>query len=229
MTYVNVTETFVDPIACAAHEWSHFGETSDEQTYWSCGAHLATLPASIFTGAVDALIGLGSGICMVCTAFTTYECMGVKEVAVNHLESASGLLTRLYLGLVRAANPLTQFPEDALVSSNGYGFLSGLVIDSLVPVAEACAESDTLLVQHGASRLTYVLIFACMLIARILDLLIGVSAALFSIISFGKIEVVNNIALRNLPLPVMELFHIPSLIINPWVALPVESESEEEI
>ncbi len=216
MTYISVTHTLVDPIEKTAQTWADLGarenEDEEENLAYSRCAYLGTVPLSIFAGAIDTLIGVGSGIGMWFTALTcgsSERHVVVREFAYKHLESSSGLLKKVYHGLIKTVNPLAAVREEQ-------GFAAGLVQETFVPIAKVCTLFGNPFIRYGASRLTLAMMFVCALVARVVDLAIGVIAALFSILTRGEFGALNNTALRNLQLPIGDLFIIPTVIINPW-------------
>ncbi len=105
-----------------------------------------------------------------------------------------------------------------LIGIGGNGFITHFVTDALKNIARDCYRSENLLIQHVASRLTYAVLAISSLVTRAVDGVIGIPAAGLAILTFGKIESLNNLAYRSLQTPgiVEDLFYCTIKIINPW-------------
>lgn len=105
-----------------------------------------------------------------------------------------------------------------MISGDGDGFLSDLVINPLKDIARSCYNSDNFLKRHVASRLTYALLAVSCLVTRAVDGIIGIPAAGLSILTGGKFESLNNLAYRTLQAPgiINDLFYCTIKFINPW-------------
>lgn len=228
MSYTNVTYASTKP---AEHYVASSWVQSDETTFLkkhvlARGAHLLLTPASFITSAVDTIIGLGAGIGAICTLG---KHQSTVKVAFNHLSGSNKLFVRPYVNFLQTINPEAKFSGDAanqpfglakqaMISGDGDGFLSDLVINPLKNIARSCYNSDNFLKRHVASRLTYALLAVACLVTRAVDGIIGIPAAGLSILTGGKFESLNNLAYRTLQAPgiINDLFYCTIKFINPW-------------
>lgn len=221
MSYTNVTYASTKP---AEHYVDSNWVQSDETTFLkkhvlARGAHILLTPSSFITCAVDTIIGLGAGLGAICTLGKNKQTF---KVACSHLSSSNKLFVRPYVNFLKTINPEAKFSGDAakqaMISGNGDGFLSDLVIDPLKNIARNCYNSDNFLKRHIASRLTYALLAVSCLVTRAVDGIIGIPAAGLSILTGGKFESLNNLAYRTLQAPgiINDLFYCTIKFINPW-------------
>lgn len=236
MSYTNVTYASTKP---AEHYVDSNWVESDKTTFLkkhvlARGAHLLLAPASFITSAVDTIIGLGAGIGAICTLGKHQPTI---KAAFNHLSSSNKLVVRPYVNILQTINPKAKFSGDLanqpyvvrylaqctdykppMISGDGDGFISDIVINSLKNVARACYNSDNFLKRHVASRLTYALLAVSCLVTRAIDGIIGIPAAGLSILTGGKFESLNNLAYRTLQAPgiINDLFYCTIKFINPW-------------
>jgi hypothetical protein len=221
MPYTNITNATVRPFRKYVEEnWVQSDETTFlKKQVFARGAHLALVPASFITSAADAIIGLGAAIGTVCTVGKHQP---TYKFAMTHLYNLDKLFVNPYVNFLRAVNPEALFSagrkSTAAINANGDGFLTGLMIDKLKDAARTYYNSDNFLKRHVASRLTYALLAVACLVTRAVDAVIGILAATFSILTFGKFESLNNMSYRALQFPgiLTDLFYCTIKFINPW-------------
>ena len=198
------------------------------------GAHLLLIPTSFITVAVDTIIGLGAGMKAI---FTLGKDEQTFRVAYKQLTSSNKLFAKPYCHFLLTINPEAKFSgsaanqlfianqlglaTQATIHADGNGFLSNLMIDEIKKTTRACYNSDNLLKQHVASRLTFALLAVSCLVARAVDGIIGIPAAGLCILTGGKFESLNNLAYRTLQAPgiINDLFYCIIKFINPWTGV----------
>lgn len=204
--------------------WTGSGEALKKQIY-SRGANLALAPTLFMTGAVDAIIGVGAGIATVCTLGM---CRPVSKLAFDHLATTRYLMALPYQSLLHVINPNAQFPKRTSIldegngkgpwiGSEGNGFVHDSIHDSLRRSAEKRYESENFLHRQVTSRLTYALLAIASVITRVTDAIIGLRAAVFSMLTLGKVDSLNNVAYRALQAPAVihDLFYCAVKFLNP--------------
>lgn len=175
------------------------------------GAYLVLAPASFIPTAIDAIIGLGAAIGAFCT-------LGMHKptfrVAIIYLFNAGRCVACPYEFILRALNP------KVIVEESTDGFIAKRIADPLLYFGKACSNSDNFLKRHVTSRLTYALLALSYLVARVVDGVIGILAAGFSIVTVGKFTSLNNLAFRALHAPCIlkDLFFCIIKIMNPWAS-----------
>ncbi len=226
MSYTSLTQALVNPVAAKADKWADTNLADEADTNFadendclfsqglSRAAYFSTVPLSIFTGAIDTLVGIAGGIGLFCSAFITKDVKEVRKFAATYLKDASDLLKGVHVGLVRTLNPQAVFTANGL---NGHGVITIISIGLIGSVVEACRESENLFIQHVALRVAFAALIAALIVARVADVAIGLIAALFSILTGGIFDELNDIASRQLKLPIYEMFIMPAYIVNPWI------------
>jgi len=180
------------------------------------GAFLVLAPCSFITSAVDIMVGLGVGIGAICSFGTNYR---LVKVTFNYLSSSNKIVLRPYVNILSAIKLEDTFPQNMRVlSPHGDGFLSNIPSEYLKSKARECYDSRNLLKRHLISRLTYILLAIVCLITRVIDGIISIPAAGFSILSGGEFGLLNNLAYRTLQAPgiINDLFYCTLKFINPW-------------
>lgn len=172
------------------------------------GGYLLLAPVSIITAAIDTIIGLGVGLASIATvgkhAPTFYR-------AQYHLVLGQQILARLYQHCLQFLNP------SAIIDDVEDGLTTDVVKNFFIIVAKDCYRSDSIFKRHVASRLTYALMLISCAITRLIDGVIGIIAALFSFLTFGHFDSLNNAAYRGLFITgiVTDLFYCTVKIVNP--------------
>jgi len=197
-------------------------------------AHLGLVPLSIITCALDTIIGLGTGLGSIAIGGTNRE---LFQFAHKHLEASGAMAPISYLNILRTLNPEANISYDEksktnlvledygiiklkhpIVSASGNGFITHYAHISLKNLARSCYRSDNVFHRHISSRLTFGLLAIASVITRAVDAAIGTIAGMFSLVTFGKILWVNNLAYRALQAPAIaqDLFYCTNKLINPW-------------
>jgi len=183
---------------------------------------LATVPTYIVTSVVDLSIGVFAGFGALLTG-GRYQ--PILDLAVIHLPSSKFIVALPYKHLLRAINLESKFPvfkknrpsnQQPVVNYDGNGLISHFVINYLEDVAKNVITSKNPFKRHIVSRLTYGLLALSVVITRVVDGIIGVIAGTFAILTYGKIGVLNNLAIRGLQAPhlIYDLFDCTIKIIN---------------
>lgn len=228
MSYVNLTHTFTSKIpSFIESEWACNNEANCfNRQFTARVGYFLSAPLELISSIVDTAIGLLATVESLLALGTEKSC---NKIAQNHLISASAIISSPYKFLLRTLNPTATFDECAPVSSKGNGLVSHYVINFLKEYGRSCTNSPNLFKQHVISRVTYALLAISCLVTRTADGAIGIIAAAFSFITLGKIDTINNIALRGLRFPgiIDDLVFCTVKFINPWSKgwnEPVEQE-----
>lgn len=219
MSYINITNASTTLARDYVNSnWVASSETTFIKKHvLARAAHLALVPASFITSAVDTIIGLGVGIGVICT-LGKHE--STFKITRNHLFSSNRLFVRPYVNLLQTINPEANFSGSngrSMISAEGVGFLSDFSLNLLMNIARDCYNSDNFLKRHVFSRLTYVLLAVACLVTRAVDGIIGIPVAGLSILTGGKFESLNNLAYRTLQATgiIEDLFCCTIRFINP--------------
>lgn len=211
MDYHTVSRAVLTPIFSHVRDnWVNSDQANFcEKQILARGACLGLAPLSFVTHAIDTVIGVGSGTVVLLTGGTHED---ITIFASNHLRASKRLLASPYANLLLTLNPKASF------GSGDEGFVANFVIHSLKEIAKDCRGSDNLLISHVASRLSYAVLAISSLVARAVDGVIGVIAALFSFLTVGKFEPLNDFAVKGLYAPgiINDLFCCAVRVINPW-------------
>lgn len=156
-------------------------------------ARLILIPASFTTCALDTIYGLGVGIGAICTGGKKAK---LSTTAFNYLTNSNLMLSIPYSNLLRMINPKADVSPKAL--SHCDGVLSHTVNFSLKGLASKYYQSTNSFKHHVASRLTYALLAVTCIVARTVDGIIGVAAAILSIVTVGKFTRLNDLAWKTL-------------------------------
>ena len=100
------------------------------------------------------------------------------------------------------------------------GIISVFVQDKLMDLAREQRDSDSLLAKHVYSRLLYFGFAVSSIVTRIVDFVIGLLAAVASVLTLGKVKVLNTTAYNGLNVAsVINDIHFGLMrTINPWAA-----------
>jgi hypothetical protein len=234
MSYINLTFFSVVPIEHSVIDNLVNTENLNcaKRHLLARGAYLALTPLSFVTNAIDAVVGIGAGVGAILTVGKSDK---IYRVALEHLQGAQQILALSFTNLLHTINPQARFsrPENdpgqwvhgvcirrprATIGVEGNGFISNFFISRLRKTGSSCYRYDGFLMRHIASRLTYALLAIACLITRTVDGIIGVLAAVLSLVTVGKFESLNNLAYRALQAPgiIHDLFYCTIKFINPW-------------
>jgi len=193
-----------------------------EAQFLARAGYFVLMPLSIITCAIDTIIGIGFGLANIFTGGTR---KGTAAHTKNFLESSIYIIAEPYQCLLQLVNPRAGFEPDCgdyFFSTNPNcedSFLTEIVREFLCDKAEEYRGSDnSFFKRHIASRLTYALLTISLVISRIADGVIGVVAAPFAVLTFGKFEILNNLAFQGLKTPgiISDLVLNITCTVNPW-------------
>jgi hypothetical protein len=149
-----------------------------------------------FTGIADTFIGLGCALGAIAAGGRSKT---ANQYTFNHLNSLNRFITRPHKYLVQTLNPHARFTPEGRISSKGDGLITNFVKEKLNAALKSCTKPErNWAMRHIVSRLTIGLRTIASLITRIVDFPIGLIAGLFSLLSLGTCESLNNTAFRGL-------------------------------
>ena len=218
MNYISLKHHLYEtPRADVHYSWT----LEDNNCFWrhiaSRVGNLALAPWSIMTQAVDTVIGIGA-------ALATIGTLGNKkiyQVAIKHLDSASFLIADPYLHLLKTINPNASL--QVMKGSNNKladPHLTTFVGKNMLSLAKSCWASKNKFVHHVCTRLTFALLALSCVITRVIDLIIGVVAAIGALVTLGTCPKWNRAAYMGLQITgiIQDLFEATIRIVNPSVA-----------
>ncbi|MCC5832854.1 MAG: hypothetical protein JJU12_07425 [Chlamydiales bacterium] len=179
------------------------------------GAYLSLVPVSAITSIVDTAIGA-------CAAIPALATAGKHKKTINFffnfLESSFDIVSKPYVNLLKTLNPTAKLPPIRGFDEVHPGICTPYPSEKLDNLAENYFKSKNFFKKHVASRLTYVLLAITFVITRIVDGIIGLIAAAFSLITLGKLPFLNKTAYRGLCATgiIHDLFYCTLKVINPW-------------
>ncbi len=186
-------------------------------------AYLSLAFLNIITGSVNATAGVLTGSLNILTAGKKHS---LHKITLAQLCNTRLTLSLFYLNGLRVLNPHARLcnyiPKNSLeLSFDGNGLFAGRVNTLIQDLSAQCNTSKNFLKKQVISRLTYVLLAVASLVTRAVDAVIGIIAAVFSILTLGKFNTINTIAFRGLQVPgiVDDLFYCAVKIINPWTGV----------
>lgn len=204
------------------------------------GAHLALVPISTVTSALDTIVGSLAGLGAIGTAGLHKPTV---ELYRRNIDSSRKIAARPFVSFLKFINPAAKFSGDEnfvrrpsydsdyfdgdedynkpKISGDGNGFITNGVRKYMSKAAIEFSFSQNVFKRHVLSRLTYALMGIASLVTRAVDGAIGLVAAAFSIITAGKFESLNNLAYRGLQAPgiIDDLFSSAIKFINPWAGM----------
>lgn len=199
------------------------------------GAHLALVPISTVTSALDTIVGSLAGLGAIGTAGLHKPTV---ELYRRNIDSSRKIAARPFVNFLKFINPAAKFSGDEnfvlsdyfdgdedynkpKISGDGNGFITNGVSKYMSKAAIEFSFSQNVFKRHVLSRLTYALMGIASLVTRAVDGAIGLVAAAFSIITAGKFESLNNLAYRGLQAPgiIGDLFSCAIKFINPWAGM----------
>ncbi|MCC5831695.1 MAG: hypothetical protein JJU12_01450 [Chlamydiales bacterium] len=126
---------------------------------------------------------------------------------------------------MQTLNPHAKFTKEGSVPIEGGGLITDFVKQKLNDALKSCTkpERGSGGMRHIVSRLTVILRTVASLITRIVDFPIGLIAGLFSLLTFGRYESLNNAALRGLQITgiVTDLFEGVIQFLNPEATVQI--------
>jgi type III secretion system FlhB-like substrate exporter len=193
---------------------------------------LILTPASLIVCAIDTILGLGAVLAAI---FVSKHRQLLMDVAFTHFISTSAVFSFTYIHLLHVINPNISFEDESpkrrqellqknphhkfpIISSKGNGFIADRTIDYLTKKVVAYRNSKSLMEQCVATRTTLVELLIASFIARVIDGVIGIFAASFSILSAGQFRSLNNLAYRTTVVGsiVSDFIYCGTKIINPY-------------
>jgi len=126
----------------------------------------------------------------------------------------NGLLSGTYVGLIRSINPKAQI---GMVETQS-GIVSNIVGTYLKDTARELRESDNPFKKHVLSRIVYLGFTLSSVPLRIIDFVLGIFAALGSLVTLGNFKTLNTFALEGLKVAsvIHDLYYGIVKTINPW-------------
>lgn len=164
----------------------------------SRGVHLGLVPITLVTNALDTMIGLGIGIAAVCTAGTHRK---TALLTNTYLSRSNDLLSDPFVHLLRAVNPTASFRNSSVINKSGCGFVPDLVLPKLANASLKSRNSSNFFQRHFISRLTTALMGLAAIVTRVADAVIALPVAAAALLTYGKIDSINNLAYRTLQAP----------------------------
>lgn len=165
--------------------------------------HLALVPCRLVLGVIDA-VG-GSLVATASCLFFSERCIGGRRgayVAGLFFTGSTLMLSDTAAYTIQALNPRASFSNDAKISSDGVGLTRNFVQLCEKKLFTACySKQASKFTKKVIPRLTAPLLFVAKCISRIVDLALGLLAYSASLLTFGKIDSINNIAYRGLQIP----------------------------
>src|ERR1700722_7066648 len=171
------------------------------------GYFLAFVSAPIAASA-DLLLG---SIASVASILTGGLIQPVNEAAQSMTRAGGAGLANTYFGLIRLINPAAPIQVET-------GMISNFVSKKLLNLGGKLRESDNLFTRHVLSRIVYLGSALSSVPLRIIDFVIGIFAALGSLVTVGKFKTLNDRACAGLhiALIVYDLYIGLVKTINPW-------------
>lgn len=193
---------FIDGLSCS----NNFFHTCTGRAL-----HLALVPVSFIRNAAYTIAGIGEAIKANCSC-GVHKPLGVT---LTYLGYSRQLLTEPYMLFLRMINPKAAIPVISQTCSNG--ILTPPISYWIKNRAGNYAKRG----KFAPSRLTHALLPLACLVTRAVDGIIGIGAAVLSILTAGKFASLNDIAFRGLLAPdiIMDLFDSTFHIVNPNVQL----------
>jgi hypothetical protein len=177
------------------------------------------------------LLSRGASFGVACVAFTASTAdtligviLGVGSILIGGTSSAlykkhcvfidqsKYLLSSPFTGVLLTINPNADIKNE-----KRDGLISELIVD-LFARGNLFRCSENIFMRHVVSRLNYAAMGISLTLSRIADAALSLIAVPLSIITLGKVEQINDAAIRTLQFTavVRDLFYCTSKIINPW-------------
>lgn len=190
-----------------------------ERELLSRGVFLGRAVVVLITKSMDLLVGI------VATAFAILT-LGmnndINKRMFDSMHAATGILDEPMYQLLKVINPHVIDSRAASIlvprkDRNHTGFVASRFDGTVIKTFVELRSSENVIVQHVASRAYYCLITICFAVAKAVEGVIGLVASAFMLLTLGKIESLNNLAIRGLQGMVMtDLTFLVIQIINPW-------------
>lgn len=154
--------------------------------------HFALIPLAALTTILDTIIGVGAAIAVVATLATRRD---IFVFTFRHLMNCSYILSGPFKEILLTINPQAKFKvvENALS-----GLTTGIVNDFVGENFKKLKQSENLFIKHVASRCFRIIMLVALVAARLIDFPIGVVAAPLALLTFGKIQLLNDAAFNGL-------------------------------
>jgi len=174
-------------------------------------AFLTLVPLSLITSITDVVTGV-FGILAEAATLGNNEQL-VKGTNVQ-LKASRFIACGPYLNLLKAINPHAPFTK----RRETIGYLAKSFITPTFKMFTTCKKSPRLFHRQISTRLTVALSLVAATVSRVLDAIISLIAAPLSIVTFGKFQRINDIALNALKAPglIFDLHYSTLLFINPF-------------
>lgn len=119
-----------------------------------------------------------------------------------------------------------------LILANENGFIFHSLSCGIKPTLEKCTSSKDFFLSQVCSRLLYLILLPTSILVRLIDFVIGILAAIFSLITLGYFTSCNNLAFRGLQVfgLITDIFTCVCKFIWPTAGLKIkESVTQAEI
>jgi hypothetical protein len=194
------------------------------------GLHVVLMPGFLVAGILDILIGATSGT----LTLMTLGSWKWAAKSTSKREIGRYVLPLIYSNFAGFLKPgeiqkiHDKLPSDA-IRFEGNGLISDRVINWVDPQATELTASESIFKKHVASRLTYVALAVCCVVARLFDAVLSVPMTAISLITFGRFDFFNIAALRTLQAPAVinDLFYCAVKTLNPWSEVEISSSKVE--
>jgi hypothetical protein len=166
--YKNDKVSFAERTICQRHIKSRFG-------------HLALIPVSLCADIMDTVRGIFPALGTFLTLGTN---RGLSKSTMDDWKGLDNLLADPYLHFIKAINP----KADVGYKSGKYnsGILAEIAQKKIIKWFYNCQCSDSFIKKQIGTRLTMALWAVTMIITRVVDGVLGVVAAVFSILTLGS-------------------------------------------
>ncbi|MCC5832857.1 MAG: hypothetical protein JJU12_07440 [Chlamydiales bacterium] len=177
------------------------------------GAYLSLVPVSAITSIVDTAIGACAAIPVLATAGKHEK---TTDFAFQFLASSFTIVSKPYLNLLRTLNPTAEVNRH--YDENYPGICAPYFVSMSDEIGNNYCGSNNFFKRHVASRLTYAFFAISLVVTRLVEGIIGLIAGAFSLLTVGKVPLLNNTAYLGLSATgiIHELFFFTLKVINPW-------------
>jgi hypothetical protein len=191
--------------------------------------HARLVPACLIVTALDLFIGAASGTL---TLMTLGKWTWAAQRASARLDAVRYVLPVIHLhicgflkpGAIEESEEKQADKSSYKITLEGNGLISDRVIKLLNLQGKRLTESGNLFKERVGSRLTYLALAVCCLVARLADAAFSVPIAAISIITCGRFHFFNVAAFRTLQAPALinDLFYCAVKVLNPWAEVEIE-------
>ncbi len=173
--------------------------------------HLYLIGSSFFWSIIDTISGIGTTVKSI---FTQNDDAWIR--ANQKTKSSRMIVAYPHLQVLYVLNGNLKTTK----SMEGDGLFTHYVQSLLIKTLAqgTFRDSNYLFLKHVASRLTFAIAAIACIVARVADAVIGALAAVLSIATFGRVEILNAAAYRGLQFTgiIHDLSYLTTKIINPW-------------